>query len=226
MEKRRFRYFRLFSCSLLSLCALALFSSLQAEVKEVLVDVEVPIKGGDLASAIKAAQAEAFKKSVAQSLPSGLSEDERASRIKRAANYIKSFRTLRQEEKSGKLFASFSCEVLVDAGGGGISRSDEDYQDRFALEFVWKDRAKVLQISSLRQVLKEEFKATVRTMKLQKGSAWIELSAPQAPESIYARLSSRYRQQAEIRLIKDVEGIFTNSEYNEFDRQIFEQSSP
>lgn len=196
------------------------------KIKEVVVDVDVEIQDGDLASATAAAQQAAFKKAVSETLPSGLSESGRESRIKNASNYIKSFRTLSQEERSGRFFAKINCEVILSDSEIKLGSNGGNDLDRFAIEFVWKVAKPSVTVVDLKALLETQYKASVGTIKLQRGSVWLEMSAPGRPESIYAGLQSRFRRLAELRLVKDIEGLYSRGEYNEFDQEIFEQSNP
>lgn len=210
MEKRRLCDRRLFSFGFVSLLfgLLAATPLRSAEVREAVVEVEVPVEAGNVAGAVQAAQVLAFEKAVMETLPSGLTEAQKEARIKNAANYIKSFRILSQSERSGRLFSKISCEVIILAGELSSENEDQSFRESFALEFLWKSDQPIL-ATELKDWIESEFKGDVRTMKLQKGSLWMEIRTPIQPERVYAGLQSRFRSRADIRLIKDLYGIYS-----------------
>lgn len=224
MEKRRFCDFRLLALCLILICPLGLEA--QDQVREIQVEVDVPIERGDMASATRAAQREAFRKAVELSLPADLTESQRESRMRNASNYIKSFRTLRQEERSGRLFAVLVCEVMVADSGREVSRPQELGFDRFAIEVIWRGGRSTMTAASLRELLSNEYQARVGKMKIQKGSLWIDMSSSLDPGDLYARLQSRLRSKAELRLVRDIYGLDSEEATSPFDASIFEESRP
>lgn len=178
----------------------------RAEVQDVEVSVEVEIRADNVAAAMEQAQKRAFAEALHKTFPSDLSEEEKQTKLRQAANYIKSFQLLSQKEENGKLIATFRCQVITGSESLG---SEAGFEERFALEIIWNGSKSSMPLTELHRMLVEEYKLRVGLMKLQKGSWWIELETAQRPESVYAHLSSRLRPKAEIRLIKDLEGIFT-----------------
>ena len=185
-------------------------SSLYAEnTKTVEVEVNVDIKNGNDASAVQDAQQKAFEQAVQNTLPDNMDAVEKAKRIKDAADFIKSFQMISQREEAGKLYAQFSCEVILPSEKLPSSADQRaNFASHFAIEFVWKKSTQPISITQLRSDLVSKYKLKVGLVKMQRGSAWVELTADTAAPSIFSKLESDYAAQADLKLITDIEALY------------------
>jgi len=191
------------ACLTFVLILLAPVAGIQAQSRQVEVDVDVLIEGGNLAEALDKAQLEAFKKAIEMTMPAGLDPVEQSGRIKNAASQIKSFRLLSQKEEAGKLFAKYSCEVVL--GQAAPSQSAQYYDERFAVEIVWNKPKPSKSLGAVLQKIQSYPNLKLGLVRTQRGSVWVEVMSQESPEVLRSNLRAEYGSSAEIKLHRDLE---------------------
>ncbi|PIR21660.1 MAG: hypothetical protein COV44_12085 [Deltaproteobacteria bacterium CG11_big_fil_rev_8_21_14_0_20_45_16] len=185
-------------------------AGLEAQSRQVEVEVEVPIESGNLAAALDKAQLEAFKKAVEMTMPAGLDPVEQSGRIRNAATQIKSFRLLSQKEEAGNLFAKYSCEVVL--GQAVPSQATPYYDERFAVEIVWNNPKQSKSLGTVLQKIQSYPNLKLGLIRTQRGSVWVEVLSQESPEVLRANLRSEFGSASEVKLHRDLEPFESNVE--------------
>ncbi len=94
------------------------------EIKTVIVDVEIPVKEGDLAGTKSEAEKQAFQSALDQSLSTTISPKERSLRLKNASNWIKTYRLEQEREEAGILKLRYRCEVIIPASDSRVATAE------------------------------------------------------------------------------------------------------
>ena len=208
MEKIRLRFNRAFPIIILALAFFFQLNVIWAEVKNVTVSVEVEIENDDVAAALEKARIQAFRQAIQDTLTSKIGEEERINRLKSPSQFIKSFRLLDKKEENKKLIASFACEVILQP----VASNESDvYQQRFAFDFIWRPNQIQWPVEKLIKFLQSEYAFKVDLIRLNAQTWRLEGRSPRSSTSIYASMGPRFEKEAEVRLIKDLDGIFEES---------------
>jgi len=208
MEKIRLCFNRALPIIVLAFAFFFQLNALWAEVKNVTVSVEVEIENDDVAAALEKARVQAFRQAIQDTLTSRVSEEERINRLKSPSQFIKSFRLLDKKEENKKLIASFACEVILQP----VASNEPDvYQQRFAFDFIWRPNRIQWPVEKLIKFLESEYAFKVDLIRLNAQTWRLEGRSPRSSNSIYASMGPRFEKEAEVRLIKDLDGIFEES---------------
>lgn len=179
------------------------------------VEVEVSIQGGDRASALDSAQNEAFRKAMSLVVPGSADDQSRANWIKSASTYVKSFRLLSEKEEAGKLITKYRVDLnLPDFSGQSSESSTQTYEDRFAVEFIWKDPKQAVSVTELQDKIEGEYSVNAGMIRMSRGSVWIELISRRSPESVFSQIKRDYLSVAQVKLYEDPYGFLGEGSSN------------
>lgn len=202
------------SGAVFGLLALSFQAFAQEQIREVEVQVEVPVVKGNRAATVNNAQKAAFEAAIKEILGESVDPLVLAERVNNASSYIKSFKMLNKKEEGGQLIATFRCQVLpsvVPSSDSGQEQIYDDFEERFAIEFVWKRGKPKVPLADLKRNLEKELKVKLGLIKLQRGSSWVELITKASPDRIYRQVIDRYADRADLKLHRDLLGIYGDS---------------
>jgi hypothetical protein len=194
---------------LISLASGVLIADEVAGVQSTVVDVEVPIKEGNLADAKQAAQKLAFEKAVDQFLPTTMDAKIRAEKIKIATSFIKGFRVVDERQEGGVLKAKVRCdlmglsEIATASNSSGNSAGASAGQTLQRYEITWRTAATQLNSSEFLDYLKTNQKLNVDSFKMGRGAFWVNILTDRPATDLRTQMNQFLGGLYSIRILED-----------------------
>jgi hypothetical protein len=199
MEKKWICYLGLFALTYLGFLVPI---QAKAKVQPVEVEVEVPIKGRNVAQALEDSQKEAFKQAIEQLLDPEMEEASKAKILNKASTYIKSFRVLNRRERGNKLFIRYRCDVVTSFLEQTQENKANVVSSGYFVEVRWNPLKESIDAMDLVNFMKKDLRMKVKSFKLSRGSFVVGIPASKTPSQVRSDLSRHLQGKAEVSILE------------------------
>jgi hypothetical protein len=204
MEKIRFHHFRLFTSAAISALLLITAVAEESAVQSVMVDIESPIEGENIAKARENSRNLAFEKAVDQALPATTDQTRRAELVKKASSFVKGFRIVEEKVEGNTLKLKYKVEIEVPSENPVVPRQEGqaiEPDQKATFEVAWLPDEVQFNAVDLLKYVSDVMATPASSVRIGRGNIVLTLQLKKSLQETQTQLASFVGRRGLVKVI-------------------------